>query len=166
MKTDDNPEWNVDDYREQRDKDPVVKDVMARLTEAIDRTTKALSKFGNIAGEYKYLDASWDPQPVEPKRMAEAHQIGDRSVLTHTHDQCVGRNCVIHNPSDHWMRGWEKNYRADTGRVERVCKHGIGHPDPDDVAYWLAIGKTQTAVTTHGCDGCCGLQIEVPDLPQ
>lgn len=159
MKSDDNPEWNVDDYREQRDKDPMIKDVIDRLTESVKRATTAMGKF-------QYLDASWDPQPIMPKLLAESHQIGNRSVLTHTYDQCVGRNCVIHNPSDHWMRGWEKNYRADTGRVERICEHGVGHPDPDDVAYWLASGKTQSEALTHGCDGCCSHPVKVPDLPE
>jgi hypothetical protein len=32
--------------------------------------------------------------------------------------------------------------------MERICEHGIGHPDPDqimrDEAGWV-----------HGCDGCC-----------
>jgi hypothetical protein len=155
---DDNPEWNVDEYRKQRDNDPQIKQVMNRLVEAIENVTKAM-------GRFQYVNESWDPQPVAPKRLGEAHQIGNKSVLTHTYDQCVGRNCVIHNPSEHRMRGWEKNYRPDTGRTERLCEHGVGHPDPDDVAYWLTLGKTQSSVTTHGCDGCCAAY-EVSDLPQ
>ena len=32
---------------------------------------------------------------------------------------------------------WKKWYRLD-GRIEYICKHGVGHGDH-----------------VHGCDGCC-----------
>ena len=31
-------------------------------------------------------------------------------------------------------------------RDERVCPHGIGHPDPDRPHHGGGV---------HGCDGCC-----------
>jgi hypothetical protein len=37
--------------------------------------------------------------------------------------------------------------------MERICPHGVGHPDPDDAAYHIRIG--QGYKTIHGCDGCC-----------
>ena len=46
------------------------------------------------------------------------------------------------------MSKWPKNIR-ETGLVERVCPHGIGHPDPD----WLKGRPSHWGV--HGCDGCC-----------
>ena len=46
------------------------------------------------------------------------------------------------------MSKWPKNIR-ETGLVERVCPHGIGHPDPD----WLKGKPSHWGV--HGCDGCC-----------
>lgn len=42
--------------------------------------------------------------------------------------------------------------------MERICKCGIGHPDPDHMA-WLeeAHGKAVADVeAVHGCCGCCG----------
>jgi hypothetical protein len=36
--------------------------------------------------------------------------------------------------------------------TERICEHGVGHPDPDDVGYWAGRGYD---ITRHGCDGCC-----------
>jgi hypothetical protein len=33
--------------------------------------------------------------------------------------------------------------------MERICPHGIGHPDPDDPAFKNPIEGV------HGCDGCC-----------
>lgn len=43
------------------------------------------------------------------------------------------------------------HWRPDRGIMERVCEHGVGHPDPDDVKV-QAGGWTETI---HGCDGCC-----------
>ena len=36
--------------------------------------------------------------------------------------------------------------------MERLCKHGVGHPDPDDMAV-----KKRPLGGLHGCPcGCCG----------
>lgn len=72
---------------------------------------------------------------------------------THPPTQCAGRACIVHNPSDHHMREWDINYRGDKGISERTCPHGIGHTDPDDVA-WLE-STDRAYLTIHGCDGCC-----------
>lgn len=81
-------------------------------------------------------------------------QIGD-ATLTNVHPRsaCAGRHCVVHNPSDHHMRDWRLNWRGDRGLMERLCPHGVGHPDPDDLAYQVSIG--QTWQSAHTCDGCC-----------
>jgi hypothetical protein len=76
-----------------------------------------------------------------------------RHLITHTADQCAGNHCCIHNPSDHHMQDWPLHWRDDTGIMERICPHGVGHPDPDDTAHNLRIGRDGTDV--HGCDGCC-----------
>lgn len=72
---------------------------------------------------------------------------GTGQVVGRVHDSaaCAGRNCVVHNPSDHHMRDWPTHFRNDRGITERICPHGVGHPDPDD----------PTEDTIHGCDGCC-----------
>ena len=61
--------------------------------------------------------------------------------------------CVIHNPSEHHMVGWELQWRGDRCIFERICPHGIGHPDPDQYPYWKATHQNWQGV--HGCDGCC-----------
>lgn len=43
------------------------------------------------------------------------------------------------------MRTWPSVWRADRRLLERLCPHGVGHPDPDD----------RSADRVHGCDGCC-----------
>lgn len=75
--------------------------------------------------------------------------------LTNVHDisKCRHRACVIHNPSPHHMRFWKLNWRNDRGIFERVCVHGVGHPDPDQFEYWKEMGYT--SMGTHGCCGCC-----------
>lgn len=45
------------------------------------------------------------------------------------------------------------SFRSDNGMMERVCEHGIGHPDPDYVKYMARQGNNWAG--THGCDGCC-----------
>lgn len=96
--------------------------------------------------------------------------IGESNVVTHHRDACQGRGCVRHHPSDHHMRGWPITYRADQGISERRCEHGIGHPDPDDIAYIISRGGG--IVDMHGCDGCCQepqdgrmAKLKVKDLP-
>lgn len=82
-----------------------------------------------------------------------AHQ--GQTVLTNVHPEsaCAGEHCVLHNPSDHHMLGWPTMWRGDKGLMERTCPHGVGHPDPDDMAFHKRNGREHLGV--HGCDGCC-----------
>ena len=82
-----------------------------------------------------------------------AQSAGGAVVRTHGESECAGAVCVIHNPTDHHMREWPMNYRADRGLMERTCPHGVGHPDPDDLAFHVANGRKWQSV--HGCCGCC-----------
>lgn len=70
-------------------------------------------------------------------------------VKSHGLSVCVPP-CAIHSPSEHHMRTWPLHWRADRGIMERVCSHGIGHPDPDDIKIRMRNGDG-----IHGCDGCC-----------
>ena len=57
--------------------------------------------------------------------------------------------------------GKDELIRADGLRIERTCKHGIGHPVRmtrtlrGDEAKWVWV---------HGCDGCCA-EWKDPDAP-
>lgn len=76
--------------------------------------------------------------------------LGQTVVDVHRSSVCAGRVCMIHNPSDHHMRSWPLGFRADRMPLaERFCPHGVGHPDPDCVAF---LGE---GWGVHGCDGCC-----------
>lgn len=78
---------------------------------------------------------------------------GEVLVNVHPIAQCEGRPCVIHDPTPHKMREWPVNMRA-SGLMERLCEHGIGHPDPDSVWY-LENVRGWYGYDVHGCDGCC-----------
>lgn len=82
--------------------------------------------------------------------------VNDTQTIHNVHSafQCEGRACVIHNPSDHVMRDWPHYWREDRALMERICEHGVGHPDPDDVAFKVSLGYG-SEYATHGCDGCC-----------
>jgi hypothetical protein len=82
--------------------------------------------------------------------------IRTRRLSVHDQSQCVSRSfgCVIHNPTDHHMRDWELNWRDDRGMMERLCEHGVGHPDPDHLT-WVRLTQMSSGAGVHGCDGCC-----------
>lgn len=84
-------------------------------------------------------------------------QLAKEGARFHSQLSCRrSEACVIHNPSDHQMRRWPRNLRA-SALVERMCVHGVGHPDPDSVAFFDSIGRRGFDV--HGCDGCCTLPV-------
>ena len=70
---------------------------------------------------------------------------------THTRSVCKGQPCTIHRRTKHSMRSFPQNWRSDRRIMERICPHGIGHPDPDEWA--IRVGRDDGV---HGCDGCCG----------
>ena len=55
------------------------------------------------------------------------------------------------------MITWMLHWRDDTNILERICPHGIGHPDPDTVTFLKVKFEERGKVYTdaHGCDGCC-----------
>lgn len=88
---------------------------------------------------------------------------GETLYNVHEPEKCAGRHCTIHNPSDHHMRDWPMVWRDWHGYFERQCPHGIGHPDPDGVAYMESITapKYRRYVGVHGCDMCCHSRAKV-----
>jgi hypothetical protein len=87
-------------------------------------------------------------------------------VTTHGPSRCEGEFCCVHKPSPHHMIDWPLVFRLDRADclAERICEHGLGHPDPDSVAFihrqLIAAGYGESmmiAVMLHSCDGCCGI---------
>lgn len=100
----------------------------------------------------------WAAPPKEDLPVAVTMFEG--TILRNVHDwqQCQpegveSRPCVVHNPTLHHMRLWPLHWRDDRGIFERICPHGIGHPDPDQIPFWESSGREAESI--HGCDGCC-----------
>lgn len=91
---------------------------------------------------------------------------GPAGLKVHSELFC-GDHCAWHKPSDHHMKDWPKYVRVDRKDklTERICSHGVGHPDPDEMQYLrdLKISLDDEGSDTswidvdgvHGCDGCC-----------
>lgn len=114
------------------------------------------NKHANAAAKAK-KEADYDLISVDMAEPTLGLQVGRGLLRTHGPGSCRGPLdkggnpiCCIHNPSDHHMRSWRQNWRGDKSMMERICPHGVGHPDPDD----LSVRTTQWA-GVHGCDGCC-----------
>lgn len=84
----------------------------------------------------------------------EKYKTGTGQIIHRVHDreQCAGDNCCIHRPSKHHMRDFPTHWRDDRMLMERICPHGVGHPDPDDLEFKKKHGIDDGV---HGCCGCC-----------
>lgn len=71
----------------------------------------------------------------------------------HPSHACSGRPCPVHNMTKHSMRNFPQHFREDNGLMERICSHGVGHPDPDSLPFFEERGIE--GMDIHGCDGCC-----------
>lgn len=103
-----------------------------------------------------------DINPSEPETI---EFVGGRKLFNvHSFLMCQGHHCAIHNPSDHALSDHPLHWRDDKGIFERFCDHGIGHDDPDDVAYHKMIAQMHKdpswGMGIHGCDGCCAGKYE------
>jgi len=77
-------------------------------------------------------------------------------IRTHMSAGCAGKFCCLHNPSDHPLKNANMVLRLDKDTlIERLCSHGVGHPDPDSVRYLAPEGVSSGYLGVHGCDGCC-----------
>jgi len=81
----------------------------------------------------------------------------ERWILAHDPSECSGQACSLHNRSDHHMRHWAQHWRDDRGLMERICPHGVGHPDPDHFEFIRRTRGDEVAWIEgiHGCDSCC-----------
>ena len=121
--------------------------------------------------EVEDITGEWNPGAYAPEpgtfipglhEGGAVYVTGTGQVLRGVHKaaDCQGRHCVIHDPSGHNMSDWPTNFRTGDAfdikppHMERICPHGVGHPDPDDAEYWRS---RHQEVSVHGCDGCCRL---------
>lgn len=92
--------------------------------------------------------------PYGQELKVETVELAGASISTHAADACAGEFCCFHKPSDHPLRDADMVLRLDRDAlIERVCEHGIGHSDPDSLAWQKSVGLGGAG--GHGCDGCC-----------
>lgn len=106
------------------------------------------------AREAELRQWSDEQHAIEAESSMDLDAFLERGGRVHLPDKCQGEFCVVHNPSKHHMRDWPRVLRSST-LVERTCPHGVGHPDPDSLAYFLRLHPQNEAFGVHGCDGCC-----------
>jgi hypothetical protein len=81
-------------------------------------------------------------------------EVLEITVKTHRASDCVPP-CSLHSPSHH-MADWPMVLRADKYMlVERICEHGVGHPDPDSFNFIKLQREGCDNLIEHTCDGCC-----------
>lgn len=92
---------------------------------------------------------------------AKLEHSKDKLIHVHSKELCEGRACPIHHRTKHHMRSWPQHWRSDRQFMERICSHGIGHPDPDQRDYLIEkMGEANAgAEFVHGCDGCCSRKV-------
>jgi hypothetical protein len=88
-----------------------------------------------------------------------ALELGFGQIAEGTHSygpDCAEHGCPIHHPSEHSLDDLPLSTRSDTPVMERICPHGVGHPDPDSMAWLLRMDPQKNeGIGIHGCDGCC-----------
>lgn len=108
-------------------------------------------------------------RPLEPpqearrsNRLEPTQGAMGKTIWHHRREECSairGGNdyCPFHRPSLHAMIE-EPMLMRETGLIERVCIHGIGHADPDSAAFLDRVYDQPPGTwATHGCDRCCQL---------
>lgn len=103
--------------------------------------------------ETPYLRANGYPKPNETThdRWTDCSKT---EYWVHRWKTECRNGCAIHAPSVHAMNSFPQFMRDDLSfLIERRCPHGVGHPDPDSLAYFVKRGIL--GMSAHGCDGCC-----------
>lgn len=90
--------------------------------------------------------------------MMEQYTTGTGQKLwVHERNESCDAGCCVHNPSDSVLKDCPTHWRYDRGLMERICSHGVGHPDPDHMKFFESKCGKRAAYyeAVHGCDGCC-----------
>jgi hypothetical protein len=124
----------------------------------IERLRNAGDKLAEAVKTSSYDD---ELEMWEDMRAPEKHQLEhSETVITNVHskDECLGQFCTVHNMSEHILRAFPQHWREDKSIMERICDHGVGHPDPDNP--W----PKEDYRWIHGCCGCCGESADTDSL--
>lgn len=88
------------------------------------------------------------------KRQRGTVQLDNGEVLYNVHNpnDCAGRPCAIHNPSNHPLKHSQRTFHD--GVIFRVCSHNVEHPDPDSIA-WLTLASDDLTVPAIASQHIC-----------
>ena len=90
-------------------------------------------------------------QPPGPRQEPNLLEHTNTTYNTHAADFCDTEfPCSIHRRSNHPMRPFPQTWCGQHNIMERLCPHGLAHPDPDDYLV-----RTEQVATAHPCDDCC-----------
>lgn len=136
---------------------------MSKLTEQIVEAFDPIGGLPSAAEREDGLEAEYGDLERIAIRVAAAleawtYTTGTGQLLENVHeesDDCRENGCVIHNPSDDGEAIGPTHWRSDRGIMERICCHGIGHPDPDGERWAERTFGPEPYRGVHGCDGCC-----------
>ena len=99
------------------------------------------------------------PAPFVIQQLSEnSYDLGEGETIHNVHppvSDCKQFGCALHAPTPHATDDLRLHLRQDSGLMERICPHGVGHPDPDSMAYFLRRNPENKHIGDHGCDGCC-----------
>lgn len=81
---------------------------------------------------------------------------GRQGMMAVHHETLCYPPCPVHAPSDHRLNEAPLIWRADRRMFERMCSHGTGHPDPDDLAFKeKTMSEQMYKSRAFGIHGCC-----------
>lgn len=132
-----------------------------RLSRLLQRLEAEEAAAAAAAVDTPAVDGAAEGIPVADAPDPRRYVTGTGEVLCNVHletPDCHTFGCTVHHPTDPHA-DWPTHWRADRGFMERICPHGVGHPDRDHLNYLRRTGGARHAAAeaVHGCDGCCSL---------
>lgn len=110
----------------------------------------------DVEGMKAWLDSLPDIAPP-PDFVEVTLEHSPVVLMAHPPKACAGSPCPLHNRTDHVLRGFMQHWRDDRGLMERICPHGVGHPDPDQWDY-LVKRYGKRAASAEFVHGCCWMR--------
>lgn len=98
-----------------------------------------------------------------PARLYQDYTDDYGNRIIHVHaptKECFERGCTIHNHSEAAKKQGKQLWRHDRQMFERVCEHGVGQPDYDQITFWSILVergiKSQEWFNAEMVHGACG----------
>lgn len=94
-----------------------------------------------------------DEEAEETNRFTDDY--GQELIQIHDENSdCHQYGCPVHNPSNEAIAIGRLFWRDDRGIFERICEHGVGHPD-HDMLRWMERTRGADYARVESVHGCC-----------